>query len=88
MRELARREADVRERASDSSELEQERQALEDLLEEAVDDLNQKEDEIRGLNERLKRASKAPPAPGRGRSAEQLARRLRTLYHDRMSIDR
>ncbi len=82
LRELARREADVRERASDSSELEQERQALEDLLEEAVDDLNQKEDEIRGLNERLKRASKAPPAAGRGRSAEQLARRLRTLYHD------
>ncbi len=88
LRELARREAEVRERNPSSSELEQERQALEDLLDEAVDDLSQKEDEIRGLNERLKRASKTAPADGAGRPAEQLARRLRTLYRNLEVDDR
>jgi signal transduction histidine kinase len=82
LRELAQREAEVREHGSQPSELEQERQALEDLLEEAVDDLNHKEDEIRGLNERLKRASKTAPADAQGRPAEQLARRLHTLYRN------
>jgi hypothetical protein len=83
---LARQEAHLREHATRASDLEQERQALEDLLDEAVQDLDEKEQEIQGLQERLKHASKQAPSRGRARSTEQLAKRLRTLYRN-LEID-
>ncbi len=83
---LARQEARLREHATRSADLEQERQALEDLLDEAVQDLDEKEREIQELQERLKRASKVTPSRGRARSAEQLAKRMRTLYRN-LEID-
>jgi hypothetical protein len=62
-------------------ELDQERQALEELLEEAGSDLSSKDDEIRRLASSLKRAARSEPKAGtRGREAEQLKRRLETLY--------
>jgi len=83
---LARQEARLREHAARSSNLEQERQALEDLLDEAVQDLDEKEREIQKLQERLKHAAKAAPSRPRGRPAEQLAKRMRTLYRN-LEID-
>ncbi len=84
LRDLSEREAELREQVLHASELERERQALEDLLDEAVEDLGQKEREIGTLEERLRRATRAPAASRR--SAEQLGRRLRTLYHN-LEID-
>jgi heme exporter protein D len=84
--QLGRREDDLRHRVARSSDLEQERQALEDLLDEAVQDLDQKEGEIRTLQERLKRAAKAAPSGGRARVTEQLVKRMRTLYRN-LEID-
>jgi hypothetical protein len=81
--ELASREAELRGSTSRFVELEEERRALEELLEEATQDLGQKESLIQGLQDRLKRAAKAEaaPAPGaRERGWDQLERRLRTLY--------
>jgi hypothetical protein len=83
---LALQEARLREHAVRSTDLDQERQALEDLLDEAVQDLDEKERKIRGLQERLKHASKAPPSRGRTRPTEQLAKRMRTLYRN-LEID-
>lgn len=82
LRELAERESRLRDHASRATELEEERQALEELLEEALDDVTHKETEISALQDRLKTAGKKEAAGGRGRSreAERLARRLRTLY--------
>jgi hypothetical protein len=77
--ELEDREAELRRSTARSVELDQERQALEELLEEASDDLSGKEEEIRGLQERLKNAA-STPSGGRARGVEQLARRIRTLY--------
>jgi hypothetical protein len=86
LRGLAEREGQVREQAVVSTELARERQALEDLLNEAAQDLETKEAEIRSLQERLQRAA-APAAPrGRARAAEALAKRLRTLYRN-LEID-
>jgi len=86
LRELADREAKLRTTAARSSELEQERQALEELLEEAMDDLSTKEETIQSLEGRLKKASKSPSSRTRG--ADQLARRLRTLYKNLEFDDR
>ncbi len=81
--DLADREAELRHSAARSIELDQERQALEDLLEEASGDLEAKENEIRDLQTRLKTAAKNAGegrAGSRTRAVEQLSRRLRTLY--------
>ena len=81
--DLADREAELRRSAVRSIELDQERQALEDLLEEASGDLDTKEEEIQNLQDRLKSASKNARegrGGGRTRGVEQLTRRLRTLY--------
>jgi len=81
--DLADRETELRRSASRSIELDQERQALEDLLEEASGDLDSKESEIQDLQVRLKTASKHAGegrSGGRTRSMEQLTRRIRTLY--------
>ena len=85
---LARQEAHLREHAARSTDLEQERQALEDLLDEAAQDLDEKEQEIQRLQESLKHAAKATPSRGRTRPAEQLAKRMRTLYRDLEVDDR
>jgi len=77
---LAGREGELRQRASRSIELDQERQALEELLEEASEDLGSKEEEIHNLQDRLKLATKNAGAGPRKRGVDQLARRLRTLY--------
>ncbi len=81
--DLAEREAELRQSAARSFELDQERQALEELLEEASDDLTSKEEEIQDLQASLKTASKKAGegrGGGRTRAVEQLSRRLRTLY--------
>jgi len=81
--DLAEREAELRQSAARSIELDQERQALEELLEEASDDLSSKEEEIQDLQARLKTASKNAGegrSGSRTRAVEQLSRRLRTLY--------
>jgi chromosome segregation ATPase len=80
LEQLAEREAELRAGAARASELDEERRALEDLLEEAVEDLSVKEREIQDLQGRLERAARAPASRGRGRAAEHLERRLRTLY--------
>ena len=80
LEELSEREAELRASAARASELDEERRALEDLLEEAVEDLGQKENEIQDLQNRLKRAARPGGSKGRGRAAEQWERRLRTLY--------
>jgi DNA repair exonuclease SbcCD ATPase subunit len=81
--DLADRETELRRSAARSIELDQERQALEDLLEEASGDLDSKDEEIQDLQVRLKTASKNA-GEGRGgtrtRAVEQLTRRFRTLY--------
>jgi hypothetical protein len=84
--QLAEREEKLRASAERSIELEEERRALEDLLEEAVEDLGQKDEKIQTLQGQLKRAAKAAPSGGRSRIAEQLARRMRTLYKN-LEID-
>jgi hypothetical protein len=82
LRELAERESALRQTAARAVDLEQERQALEDLLDEALEDLSHKEGEIQGLQARLKNAPQATAqkAKGRGREDERIGRRLRTLY--------
>jgi hypothetical protein len=84
LRELSEREVQLREQLLRTSDLERERQALEDLLDEAVVDLSHKESEIGTLEERLRHATRAPVASRR--SSEQLSRRMRTLYHN-LEID-
>jgi len=81
--ELSSREAELRSSTSRFVELEEERHALEDLLSEAVEDLNQKESLIHGLQDRLKREAKTdvqPASGGKQRGWDQLERRLCTLY--------
>ncbi len=82
LRELAERERDLRDSASRADELDEERQALEDLLEEALEDVTTKESEISSLRDRLKSESKktSSSSKGRSREADRVAKRLRTLY--------
>ncbi len=86
--DLAERETELRASAERALELEEERQALEELLDEATDDLTQKETEIHELQDRLRRAarSEGKVSSSRSRAADQLARRLRTLYKN-LEID-
>jgi hypothetical protein len=89
LQQLAQRERSVRDKASRYGELDRERQALEDLLDEAVQDLAQKDSEITSLQERLQSAARAPASGGgRARGAEQLAKRMRTLYRNLEMDDR
>jgi len=78
LRELSEREARLHDQLVRTGDLDREREALEDLLEEAMQDLGQKEREIGELEERLRSAARAPAASPR--AVEQLARRLRALY--------
>jgi len=88
--ELAEREQKLRSTAARSIELEEEHRALEELLEEALEDLGQKDEQIGTLESQLKRAAKAAPAAkgGRSRATDQLARRMRTLYKNLVVDDR
>lgn len=85
LHELEERERKLRERVGQVRSIEEERRALEELLEEALRDLERKEGEIHGLQENLSRNAPAARST-RPRLAEQLARRLRTLY-PRLEID-
>jgi hypothetical protein len=79
---LARREAELHAQATGLQEaLHTERAGLEEMLDEALTDLSRKDEELRGLQERLKGAekSKAVAAP-RARDVDLLAQRLRALY--------
>ncbi len=84
LRELAEREAQLRASASRAGELEDERQALEDLLDEALQDVSNKDAEIAGLQDRLKHESKVQAAQSKGRSreAERFAKRFGALYRN------
>jgi len=77
---LAGREGELRQRAARSIELDQERVALEELLDEASEDLGSKEEEIRNLQDRLKLATKNAGGSSKTRGVDQLSRRFRTLY--------
>jgi DNA repair exonuclease SbcCD ATPase subunit len=80
---LALREAELRAEAARSSDLDRERQALEELLDEAVEDLNQRNADIQRLEESLKQAARAAPSPrSKSRAAEQLTRRFAVLYRN------
>ena len=78
--ELEQREGELRARSSRIRSLEEERRTLEEFLDEAIEDLGQKEEEIQSLETRIKKVRSSPPARDSGRSAESLTKRLRTLY--------
>ncbi len=83
---LGAREAELRAQAGKALELDEERQALESLLEEALRDVTQRDEEIRSLQSSLKRAARNAPAGPRTRETELVGRRLRTLYKN-LEID-
>jgi len=78
--ELELREEELRARSSRIQGLEEERRTLEEFLDEAMQDLGQKDEEIRSLERHIKKVRKSAGARESGREAESLARRLRTLY--------
>jgi hypothetical protein len=88
LRELAERETALRASASRAGELEDERQALEDLLEEAIQDVSNKESEIASLQDRLKHEDKKHVAQSKGRSreSERIAKRFGALYRN-LTVD-
>jgi hypothetical protein len=78
---LARRETELRAQATGLQEaIHSERAGLEEMLDEALADLSRKDEELRGLQEKLKGAEKLKPAAPRARDVDLLAQRLRTLY--------
>lgn len=78
---LARRETELRAQATGLQQaLHSERAGLEEMLDEALTDLSRKDEELRGLQEKLKGAEKNKPAAPRARDVDLLAQRLRTLY--------
>jgi hypothetical protein len=84
LRELAERETALRASATRAGELEDERQALEDLLEEALEDVAQKESEIATLQDRLRSEDRkaAAQSKGRSRETERVAKRFGALYRN------
>jgi predicted nucleic acid-binding Zn-ribbon protein len=80
---LERREAELRSGSARAQKLEEERRALEDLLEEATRDLTAKESELAELRSQSRRASRS-----KARDEEVIARRLRTLYKNLEVDDR
>jgi predicted nucleic acid-binding Zn-ribbon protein len=73
--ELEVREAELRSGSARAQKLEEERRALEELLDEATRDLSVKQSELSDLRSQTRRASKRAE-----RDEELIARRLRTLY--------
>lgn len=86
--ELGRKESALRAVAARSTDLEAERQGLEEMLEEALGDVSRRDDEIRNLQRRLEGAARTTPkeSGGRARETELLGKRLRTLYKN-LEID-
>ncbi|MBW2270103.1 MAG: hypothetical protein JRH16_16170 [Deltaproteobacteria bacterium] len=81
LRALSEREDNLRATTLTADDLERERTALESLLDEAAQDLEVKEREITDLQERLQTAARSGGSSrGRTRAAEQLGKRMRTLY--------
>ena len=77
---LSAREEELRSKADEAISLTQEVQALEDLLEEAANDIETKENEITDLSKNLKSASRTTSSSSKTKASEFLAKRLRTLY--------
>jgi len=78
---LTEREAQLRSETGQlTRSLEEERDTLEDLLEEVVTDLGAKDRAIRDLEHELERASRRTRGPRRRGDAAGLRRRLETLY--------
>lgn len=83
---LGKREDELRAQAGQLQEtLHSERQSLEELLDDALADLARKDEELRGLSDRLQRGAKTDAAP-RARDLDLLGNRLRTLYRN-LEID-
>jgi predicted nucleic acid-binding Zn-ribbon protein len=80
---LERREAELRSGTARAQKLEEERRALEELLDEATRDLGTKEAELADLRSQTRRASKRA-----ARDEELIARRFRTLYKNLELDDR
>lgn len=86
---VARREEELSAKAARSLELDEELQTLEDLLDESLRDLEEKNAEIGALRSRVQRAEKKLPTASRsGREVELLERRMRTLYKNLEVDDR
>ncbi|MFT5444346.1 MAG: hypothetical protein ACI8W3_003401 [Myxococcota bacterium] len=85
---LESRELELRESTAHAGELNREINALEDLLEEASEDLATRDSAIRELERNLKRASKdaATEEASRMKESEVLTRRFSTLYRN-LEID-
>jgi len=86
--QLQLREEELRARSSRIQGLEEERRTLEEFLDEAVQELGQKDDEIRSLERRIKKVRRSSGEREAGREAESIARRLRTLYKNLEFDDR
>jgi predicted nucleic acid-binding Zn-ribbon protein len=86
--EVEVREEELRARSSRIQGLEEERRTLEEFLDEAMTEIGQKDEEIRSLERRIKKARRSSGARETGREAENLARRLRTLYKNLEFDDR
>jgi hypothetical protein len=86
--QLELREGELRARSSRIQSLEEERRTLEDFLDEAVQELGQKDDEIQSLERRIKKVRSSSGARESGRQSEVLAKRLRTLYKNLEFDDR
>jgi len=80
--DLEARELELRDSATRATDLSQEISALEDLLEEASDDLTARDTEIDELQKNLRRATKdaAVEQEGKQRESDVLGRRFSTLY--------
>ena len=86
---LAGREEELRAQAGQLQQtLASERAGLEEMLDEALTDLSRKDEALRGLEEKLKRAAqgKSEGAGPRSRDIDLLGLRLRTLYKN-LEID-
>ncbi len=78
---LASRERELRGRAERATVLEGEGHALEQLLDETIEDLDSKNTEIRRLEKSLKREQRSGGATGgRAKEGELLAKRMQVLY--------
>jgi hypothetical protein len=86
--DLELREESLRARSSRIQGLEEERQTLEEFLDEAVRELGQKDEEIQSLERRIKKVRRSSEARESVRETETLARRLRTLYKNLEFDDR
>ncbi|MGI9433016.1 MAG: hypothetical protein ACR2PQ_12420, partial [Myxococcota bacterium] len=78
LHDLEGREEALRQDTGEVDTLRTEHEALEGLLDETLGDLAQRDEEVRELNRQLKRQNKTVATEGR--QADQLARRLGTLY--------